>query len=290
MIRSFLFVPGDSEKKLARAAESDADAIILDLEDAVAPPARPGARSLAASFLGGPCGPERWVRINPLDTADALADLRAVLPARPDGIVLPKPGGADAVRRLSGLLDELESQCESQQQATRILPIATERPAALFRLGDYAGASPRLAGLSWGAEDLSVALGASANRDDKGRWLPPYELARSLTLLAAGAAEVPAIDTVFTNFRDLDGLARYAAEARRDGFCGMLAIHPDQVTVINSAFEPTLEEVRMAERVVALFASNPGAGVLQLEGRMLDRPHLLQAERLLAMASRRRAT
>jgi len=286
VIRSFLFVPGDSDKKLARSAGSEADAIIIDLEDAVTPSSRPAARARAAEFLAGPCAPERWVRINPLGTDDAVADLRAVMPAAPAGIVLPKPEGADAVRRLAALLDAFEAEHGRAPGTTRILPIVTERPAALFRLGDYAGASSRLAGLTWGAEDLSAALGASTNRDDAGRWLPPYELARSLCLVAAAAAEVPAIDTVYTNFRDRDGLAQYVAAAGRDGFSGMLAIHPDQVPVINAALQPSPEQIRQAERLVALFAEHPAAGALQLDGRMVDRPHLLRAERVLALAAR----
>jgi len=288
--RSFLFVPGDSEKKLARAARSGADAIIVDLEDAVIPASRPAARRLAAEFIGGDCGPECWVRINPVGTEDAVADLRAVMPAMPAGVVLPKPEGAAAVHSLAAWLDRAEAECGLAAGSTRILPIVTETPAALFRLGEYAGSSDRLAGLTWGAEDLSAALGASANRGPDGNWLAPYELARSLCLLAAGAAEVSAIDTVYTDFRDSDGLAQYAAAARRDGFSGMLAIHPDQVPVIHAAFEPTSDDIGRAQRVVALFDENPGAGALQLDGRMVDRPHLLQARRILALAARYRTT
>ena len=284
MIRSFLFVPGDSERKLARAGDSGADALILDLEDAVAADARAGAREITRDFVAGRT--DTWVRINPLDGPDAAADLEAVVPAGPAGIVLPKASSADDVDALAARLDALEKDHGLDPGGTAILPLVTERPAALFSLGSYAGGRPRLAGMTWGAEDLAAAIGAAHNRDAEGRWLPPYELARSLCLFAAAAAGVAAVDTVFTDYRDLDGLADYAAMARRDGFFGMLAIHPAQVEVINPAFTPTPGELDRARRIVDLFASHPGAGVLGLEGRMLDRPHLLQAERLLALAAR----
>jgi citrate lyase subunit beta/citryl-CoA lyase len=202
------------------------------------------------------------------------------MPAKPAGIVLPKACGGDDVAKLAALLDGFDAPDAG------ILPIGTETPAAVFALGSVRGSSSRLAALTWGAEDLSAAIGASANRGEDGAWLPPYELARSLCLFAAHAAEVPAIDTVYTDFRDDEGLASYAANARRDGFSGMLAIHPAQVDVINRAFVPTAEELERAERIVALFADNPGAGTLGMDGQMIDKPHLLQAERILRLARR----
>ena len=286
MSRSFLFVPADSERKLEKAGASGADALILDLEDSVAAAARPEARALVAEFLKKECDAEIWVRINPLDSADALEDLQAVMPAAPGGIVLPKPRSAGDANQLAKLLDVLEQGCNLEPGQTAILPIATERPAALFRMDDYADATPRLAGLTWGAEDLSHAVGASTNRDAEGNWLPPYQLARSLCLFAAAAAGVPAIDTVYTDYKDADGLATFAAAARRDGFEGMLAIHPGQVEVINNAFVPTSDETERARCIVELFAANPDAGTLGMDGEMIDRPHWLQAKRILETASR----
>ncbi|MGI9219707.1 MAG: HpcH/HpaI aldolase/citrate lyase family protein [Woeseiaceae bacterium] len=284
MNRSFLFVPADSERKLAKAVGVGADALILDLEDAVAAEARPAARQLAAEFLQD--HRDVWVRINPIDTEDAPLDLTAVMPAGPAGIILPKPRNVDEVQQLASQLDQLEAEHALEAGRTQILSLCTERPEALFSLHGYVNATARLSALSWGAEDLSAALGASANRDSAGNWLPTYELARSLCLLAAAAAEVVAIDTVFTDFRDLDGLAKYAANARRDGFGGMLAIHPGQVDVINQAFVPTTAEIARAHRILELFEQNPGAGALGLDGEMIDRPHLVQAQRLLALANK----
>ena len=284
MNRSYLFVPADSERKLAKAGDIGADALILDLEDAVAEDARPAARRLAAEYVKD--RDDAWVRINPMDSEHALADLAAVMPSAPAGIVLPKPRSpADAVA-LSERLDEIEQEHGLGPGQTAILALCTERPEALFTLHEYAGATPRLSALSWGAEDLSAALGAAANRDEDGNWLPTYEMARSLCMLAAAAAEVAAIDTVYTDFRDLDGLLRYAQNARRDGFSGMLAIHPAQVDVINAAFVPSRAEIEHAERIVALFDENPGAGTIGMDGRMIDRPHLVQARRLLKLAKR----
>ena len=279
MTRSFLFVPADSERKLEKASGVGADALILDLEDAVAPEARPAARRLAADYLQDQ--DNAWVRINPLDTDDSLADLEAVMPGAPAGIVLPKPRSAAAAVTLAERIDVLEQQHGLAAGSTRIMALCTEHPEALFTLASYIGATPRLEALSWGAEDLAAATGAVANRDDDGNWLPQFQLARSLCLFAAAAAEVAAIDTVFTDFRDLEGLLRYASQARRDGFSGMLAIHPAQVEVINAAFEPTAEELERAARIIRLFDENPGAGTVGLDGKMIDRPHLIQARRLL---------
>lgn len=284
MIRSFLFVPGDSERKLEKARDVGADAIIVDLEDSVTDESRPRARELAREYVDG--RDDVWLRINPVDSSEATADLQAVMPAAPAGIVLPKARSADDATRLATKLDELESRFGIAAGHTRILPICTERPRALFSLESYVGATPRLAGLTWGAEDLSAAVGARAIRNQDGSWLSPYELARSLCLFAAAAAEVPAIDTVYTDFRDTEGLASFALRAARDGFTGMLAIHPAQVATINDAFSPSDEEVSRAERIVALFRDNPGAGALALDGEMIDKPHLVQARRVIALARR----
>ncbi len=284
MNRSYLFVPADSERKLARARDAGADALILDLEDSVVAASRPAARELAAAYLREGADCELWVRINPLTTGDAMLDLRAVMSAAPAGIVLPKPRGADDVVRLAKLLDALEVEHGLPNERTAIMPITTERPAALFGLHEYAGSSARLRLMTWGAEDLSAVLGASEKRAADGSWLPVFELARSLCLLGAAAAEVAPVDTVYTDFRDEDGLAASAGRARRDGFSGMLAIHPSQVPVINSAFTPSADEVARAKKVVALFADNDKAGTLAMDGEMIDRPHLTLAKRILALA------
>lgn len=284
MNRSFLFVPADSERKLEKARTCGADAIILDLEDSVAASRLPQARHLAAEYLRSRPDAEVWVRINPWGSADADDDLQAVMAAAPDGIVLPKPQSAGDALLLASRLGELEQAHGLDDGRTKILPVATEHPAALFNLDSYTDATSRLAGLTWGAEDLSAAVGASQSRDAAGHWLPPYQLARSLCLFAAAAANVPAIDTVYTDFRNRDGLAESAAAARRDGFAGKLAIHPDQVPVINAAFVPTRAETERAQRIVELFAANPDAGTLAMDGKMIDRPHLKQAQRMLATA------
>jgi len=277
--RSFLFVPADSDRKLEKAGSVGADALILDLEDAVAADARPGARKLAVDYLQN--ADNAWVRINPIDTPDSKADLDAVMPGAPAGIVLPKPRSAADAVLLAERIGELEGKHGLEQGRTRIMALCTEHPEALFTLNTYIGATPRLEALSWGAEDLAAATGAVANRDEEGNWLPRFEMARSLCLFAAAAAEVAAVDTVYTDFRDLEGLLRYASQARRDGFSGMLAIHPAQVEVINEAFEPTAEELERAARIIRLFDENPGAGTVGLDGKMIDRPHLVQARRLL---------
>ena len=275
-LRSLLFVPGDRPERMAKALGSGADALILDLEDAVASAAKPEARRQVAAFLGEAVRGEvaLFVRINPLDSRLADGDLAAVLPARPDGIVLPKADGAASLATLNAKL----------AGAIAILPIATETPTAVFQLGSYGGVTPRLCGLTWGAEDLPAAIGAATSREADGSYTAPYQLARSLTLFGAHAAGVPAIETVYPDFRDLDGLAAYAARGRRDGFTGMMAIHPAQVPVINAAFTPSSDEVAHARRTVDLFAANPGAGALQLDGRMVDAPHLRAAQALLARA------
>ena len=274
-LRSLLFVPGDRPDRMEKALGAGADALILDLEDAVAPSARPEARRAVASFVAAHPTANLWVRINPLASDDADRDLDALVGARPDGIVLPKAEGGATVDALARRLTE-------RGNATAlILAIATETPAAMFQLGSYGGAR-RLAGLTWGAEDLPAAIGASTSREEDGSFTAPYQLARSLCLFGAAAAGVAPIETVYPAFRDLDGLADYAIRARRDGFTGMMAIHPAQVPVINTAFTPTADEIAHAQAVVDAFAANPGAGALSLDGRMIDRPHLVQAERILA--------
>jgi citrate lyase subunit beta/citryl-CoA lyase len=274
-LRSLLFVPGDRPERMVKAAGLGADALILDLEDSVAAGAKAAAREAVAAFLRSERAIMAFVRINPLDSGLAEDDLAAVLPARPDGIVLPKAEGAASLRRLDAMLEG----------DVAILPIASETPAAVFRLGEYGGITPRLCGLTWGAEDLPAAIGAATSREPDGTYTAPYQLARSLTLFGAHAAGVPAIETVYPDFRDLDGLAAYAAGGRRDGFTGMMAIHPAQVPVINAAFTPSEAEVVHARRVVEAFAASPGAGALQLDGRMIDAPHLKAARRLLALAA-----
>ena len=276
-LRSLLFVPGDRPERMEKALTLGADALILDLEDSVAPGAKENARATVAAFLAQPRGEVRlFVRINPIDGGLAADDLAGVLPAKPDGIMLPKAEGARSIEALSLLLDQ------HGQSSLPVLPVATETPAAIFQLGSYAAVADRLCGLTWGAEDLPAAVGAATSREADGSYTPPYELARSLTLFAAHAAGVAAIETVYPNFRDLDGLAAYAARASRDGFTGMMAIHPSQVPVINQAFTPSVEAVAHARAVVAAFEANPGAGVLSIDGKMIDAPHLKQAQRILA--------
>ncbi len=274
-LRSLLFVPGDRPDRMEKALASGADALILDLEDAVAPAEKARARRCVAEFVKAHPAARLWVRINPLGSGEVEKDLQAVLHAHPEGIVLPKAEGGESVAALTRRLEELGNA------TARILAIATETPAAIFQLGTYGG-SRRLAGLTWGAEDLPAAIGAASSREEDGRFTPPYELARSLCLFGAAAAGVAPIETVYPAFRDLDGLRLYAARARRDGFQGMLAIHPAQVPVINSAFTPSEAEVAHARQVVAAFQENPEAGALSLDGKMIDRPHLVQAQRILS--------
>lgn len=279
-LRSLLFVPGDRPDRMSKAMVSGADAVILDLEDAVAPSAKPAARHMVAEFLGqGGHGVPVFVRINPLDSGLAQADLDAVAGRGAAGFVLPKSLSGESVGLLSAMLDA------AGDHSAAILPVASETPQAVFGLGSYAGSSDRLCGLTWGAEDLPAAIGASSAREPDGSYTPVYEVVRTLALMGAHAAGVVAIETVYPAFKDLEGLAGYTARARRDGFTGMLAIHPAQIPVINAAFTPTPAEVDHARAVVALFAANPGAGALALDGKMLDAPHLAAAQKLLARAT-----
>lgn len=284
-----LFVPGDSERKLSRGAGSGADALILDLEDSVAPDRTALARDLVRDYLLAHPGRDRqqvWVRINPLSTDKALPDLAAVVRGAPDGVVLPKAEGGGDVARLDQFLSALEHRDGLAPGAIRIIPVATETAKAVFTLGSYAGCSPRLHGMTWGAEDLSAALGASTNKTPAGEYAPVYELARSLCLAGAAAADAQPIDTLFPDFRDPEGLARDSRLSRQQGFTGRLAIHPDQVAPINAAYTPDEAELAHARRVVDAFAAAPGTGVVGLDGKMLDMPHLKQARRLLEMAAR----
>jgi len=289
-MRSLLFVPADSERKLGRAQQSGADAVILDLEDSVVPANRPAARSLARAFLAssGSAGFRRYVRVNPLASGLVLDDLVSIVPERPDGVLLPKCLPED-VRTLDHYLAALEAASGLSRGSIRLIAIATETPAAMLALanhayGAYAGVSARLEGITWGAEDLAAALGGQNRRAD-GIYDDVYRLARSLCLLAAAAAEAAPIDTIYTDFRDEKGLAAECAAARRSGFTAKMAIHPAQIAVINAAFSATEEELVWARKIVGAFAANPGAGTLALDGKMVDRPHLTLARRLLGVAS-----
>jgi len=286
-MRSFLFVPGDSEKKLDKAQTSGADALLIDLEDSVSAERKAAARATTLAFLkefGQTLErPRLFVRVNGLATGLTDADLEVVA-GRPDGIVLPKAEGGASVVHLDAKLAVREARHDLADGHVRILALTTETAKALFLAGTYAGASARLIGLTWGAEDLSAELGAETNRDPQGRFLDPYRLARSLCLAAAAAAEVQAIDTVYVDFRNPQGLRREAEEARRDGFTGKMAIHPAQVDIINAVFTPTAEAIARAHAVVAAFAAEPNAGVVGIDGVMYDRPHLVRAKQLLARA------
>ncbi len=272
-LRSLLFVPGDRPERFAKAAASGADAIILDLEDSVAPSAKGAAREAVARYLRDPADVIRFVRVNPLGSEGLAEDLSAARGA--DGVMLPKAERAEDIEALVAAMGA---------QVVPILPVATETPLAVFGLGGYRAVAARLAGLTWGAEDLPAAMGAATSREADGRYTPPYEVVRTLALMGAHAAGVAAIETVYPAIKDMDGLAAYAARGARDGFTGMMAIHPVQVAAINAAFSPSLEALAEAQAIVAAFAANPGAGALQLDGRMIDAPHLKQARAILARA------
>ena len=289
-LRSLLFIPGDSDKKLAKVADCGADAVILDLEDSVAPAQKADARKRVADFLGtaprGAGAPRYWVRINPLDSGLLLEDLAQIMPAAPDGIMQPKTNGPACVRQVSHYLDAFEAAGGAPDAATAIIAIATETAIAPFHLGEFAGAGlSRLAGLTWGAEDLATAIAASGNRAANGDWMFTFQMARALCLLAAHASGVQAIETLHADFRDEAGLRAACQAARAEGFSGRLAIHPAQVAIINAAFLPSVAEMDHARRIIEAFAANPGAGTIGLDGKMVDVPHLKQAERLLALAN-----
>lgn len=283
--RSWLFAPGDSEKKMAKAAAGAADIAIFDLEDAVAEENKVTARAMVPAFLNTqPVAARKrlWVRINPLDGPYALDDLAAVVSARPGGIMLPKAYGRQDVEVLDHYLTILEVAAGIEKGSTKVIVLVTETAEGMFTTGTYAGA-PRVVAMTWGAEDLADAIGASENRNPDGSYSFTYELARSMCLLGAAAAHVLPIETIQGDFRDLDGLRKRAEKVRRDGYRGMLAIHPAQVDVINEAFTPSEEEFTAAQEIVDLFAANPGVGTIGYKGAMLDRPHLARAKALLAL-------
>lgn len=287
LLKSLLFVPGDSEKKLAKAQGNAASALILDLEDSVSIDRIDIARGMVNEFLASHRDRSRqqlWVRINPLSTPLALPDLVGVVRGGPDGIMLPKIESAADILLLDRFLTALEARDDVAPGSIRIIPVATETPQAMFAIGTYRDVSPRLAGLTWGAEDLSTAVGASTNRVDSGEYEFTYQLARSLCLLGANAAGVQAIDTITPDFRDRERLVREVRISRRAGFTGKIAIHPDQVEGINAGYAPDEAELRHARAVVAAFEQAGGAGAVQLEGKMLDKPHLTQALRVISMA------
>lgn len=286
-MRSLLFVPGDSEKKLERGFSSGADVVIVDLEDSVSSDNKAHARAVAAEFIASQRSETRaaiYVRINDLATGLSDDDLKAIVPVAPDGIMLPKSNSGADVQHLSAKLRVHEAENGLPDGAIRIIPIITETAAGVLATGSYAGASARVAGLTWGAEDLSAAIGARTTRDSGGRYTDVFRLARAMTVLGAAAADVAAIDTVFVNFRDAKGLRDECLDAERDGFTAKMAIHPAQVAVINEAFTPSAEAVEHANAVVAAFRAAGNPGVVGIDGQMYDRPHLRRAERLLARA------
>lgn len=287
-MRSFLFVPGDSDRKFAKASSAEGedcpDAIICDLEDAVAPAQKAQARERVAGWMGarGKVGPALFVRVNPLDTGLARDDLAAIVQPALDGIVLPKAAGAQDVTAVSRLIAPLEEERGLAPGHIKVMVVATETPAAMFNLGSYGAADERLLALTWGAEDLGAALGVTANRDAEGKWTFPFEVARAQCLFAAANAQAAAIDTLYADFRDSEGLEEDCRRARRDGFIGRLAIHPAQVAIINRAFTPGPAELAHARKIVEGFAANPDAGTLGIDGKMVDIPHLVMAKKLLA--------
>lgn len=284
-MRSWLFAPGDSEKKMAKALDGPADIVLLDLEDAVATEAKPQARAMVRAFLEANADDRAriWVRINPLDGPHTLDDLVAIMPGQPGGIMLPKVYGRQDVELLDHYLTAFEAMHGIALGTTPVIVLVTETAEGMFHTGSYKGA-PRVIALTWGAEDLADSIGASSNRNTDGSYSFTYELARSLTVLGAATAGVAAIETIQGDFRDLEGLRLRAEKVRRDGFRGMLAIHPAQVDIINAAFTPSEEELAEAREIVAVFEANPGVGAIGWKGGMLDRPYLSRAQALLAQA------
>jgi citrate lyase subunit beta/citryl-CoA lyase len=285
-MRSLLFIPGDSPKKLDKGLGSGADALLLDLEDSISPQRKAEARETTLAFLkqAAPIKerPRIYVRINGFATGLTDADLDMIVAGRPDGIMFPKAEGGAAVTHCDAKITAREAMHGLPDGSLDIIAIATETAQALFLAGTYGGSSKRLKGLTWGAEDLSVELGAEANRDKDGNFLAPYQLARSLCLAGAGAAQVQAIDTVYVDFRNEAGFRRECEEAKRDGFTGKMLIHPAQVAICNEVFTPKPEQIERAKAVVAAFAADPGAGTIGIGGVMYDRPHLERARQLLA--------
>jgi citrate lyase subunit beta/citryl-CoA lyase len=284
-MRSLLFVPADGGAKLDKAFASGADGIIIDLEDSIAPERKEAARKAAFDFLKGVSDekerPKLFVRVNGLDTGMTDADLDAVIPGKPDAVVFPKAEGGRSVIHLDAKITAREAVSDLPEDSVMVLAQAVESAAGLFQAGTYRDASPRLIGLTWGPEDLAAELGAEANRDADGVLTEPYRLARSMCLFGAAAARLPAIETVYVDYRNEDGLRRDTEMARRDGFAGRLAIHPAQVPIINEVFTPTAEQIDKAQAVVAAFAAQPGAGAVGIDGKMYDRPHLARAQALL---------
>lgn len=286
MIRSYLFVPGDSTRKFERAMTGNADALILDLEDSVAAENKAQARETTRAMLDADrAGKVLFVRVNALDTGLTLADLAVVMPGRPDGIVLPKCSCADDLRRIDHYLDAFEAAAGIEAGRTRVMGIATETAESLFRLGDYRGVSARLSAMMWGAEDLSASLGAIRSRDENG-YLGGFQLARNLCLAGAAAAGVDPVDTVYVDIEDLDGLRSETLAARRDGFVAKAVIHPKHIDVVNAAFMPGDDEVTWARRVLEAISASAGLGVVRLDGKMIDQPHVKSAHRILAAAER----
>jgi citrate lyase subunit beta/citryl-CoA lyase len=283
-LRSLLFVPGDSERKFARARDCGADALILDLEDSVAPTEKANARALVAHLVENE--PQRawsfFVRVNALDTGLALDDLAAVVKPGLDALLIPKAEGTADLERVAHYLDALEAEAGIGSGSVKLAIVSTETPKAMFALGSYAPAHPRLIALTWGAEDLSAALGVTDNKEPDGSWTFPYQLARAQCLFAASAAEVAPVDTIYADFRDTEGLERDCRRSRRDGFVGRLAIHPNQVATINRAYAPSEAEIEHARKIVAAFQANPGSGALGVDGKMVDLPHLKAARKILA--------
>jgi len=286
--RSWLFAPGDSERKMEKATASNADIAIFDLEDAVAEAEKPKARTLVANFLKANAKHRArlWVRINPIQGPHALADLAAVMPGAPAGIMFPKPRGRADAELLDHYLTAFEAAYGLEVGSTKVMLLATEEPSSMLAIGSYAGL-PRVVAMSWGAEDLATALGASDNRGDYGGYDFTYELARSLCLVGSAAAGIAAIETIHGDFKDEAGLRKRATAMRRAGWRGMLAIHPAQVDVINECFSPSADEIAHAQEIVDVFAANPGVGTIGHKGAMLDRPHLARAQALLALVNRK---
>jgi citrate lyase subunit beta/citryl-CoA lyase len=285
-LRSMLFVPADSERKFAKAQASGADALILDLEDSVAPQNKASARAMVQGMLAADAMRQWsfWVRVNPFDTGLTLDDLSAVVRPGLDGIMVPKANGAADIVRIGHYLDALETRGGMARGAVKIVVVATETASAMFNLGSYAPAHERLAGLTWGAEDLGAVVGSSVNKQADGDWTQPYRVVRSLCLFAAAAAEVAKIDTLYADFRDPAGLEASCIASQRDGFTGRIAIHPDQVETINRCFSPSPEDLAQAKRIVAAFDADPGIGTIGIDGKMYDIPHLKLARRIVAAA------
>ena len=284
-MRSMLFVPGDRPERFAKAEASGADAVIFDLEDAVAAANRPRARVEISNYLKmSDRHVPLWVRINPIETADALPDVAAVAFARPDGIVLPKARNGDDVRRLDHWLEVLETAHGFDVGSIRVIPLITESASAVLSAASFAPAPARVLGMTWGAEDLAADLGSLGNKDAQGEYEAPYVIASTMCLYAAAAAGVWAIETVDTETRDMAAVERRARASRRAGYVSKLAIHPAQIAAIHAAFTPTAEEVEWARRVLEAFRDSGGKGAIQLDGKLLDRPHIRQAERILAAA------